>query len=80
MNHRHAEYLAEFHRRDLIEEAEQIQMEKLAMQHKPYRPGRFQRMMQRLGTWLVAIGQELLCRYESPAADCTRSSARGYAS
>jgi hypothetical protein len=80
MNHWHAEYLAEERRHELIDEAEQIQLEKLAMQGKPYRPGRFQRMMQGLGAWLVAIGKEIQCRYEAPAADCTRSATGSYAS
>ena len=80
MNNWHTEYTAEFHRRELNQEMEQIRLEELAMQGKPYRPGRFQRIMQALGTWLVAIGEDLQCRYQSPAVDCTRSSTRSYAS
>jgi hypothetical protein len=80
MNNWHTEYTAEYRRRELAEEMKQIRLEELAMQGNPYRPGRFQRMMQGLGAWLVAIGEDLQCRYQSPAADCTQSSRRSYAS
>ncbi len=74
------EYTVEYHRRAINEEVEQIRLEKLAIQGKPYRPGRFQRLMRGLGAWLVEIGEDLQCRYQSPAADCVRSSTQSYAS
>jgi hypothetical protein len=80
MNHWHTEFIAEYHRQELIDEMKQIQLEELALQGKPYRPGRFQRIMQGLGAWLVAVGEDLMCRYQAPAADCAQPSQRSYAS
>ncbi len=80
MNNWHNEYLAEYHRRDIVTEMEQARLEEKAMRGRPYRPGLFQRSMQGLGAWLVATGEELQCRYQTPtSADCAQSSKQSYA-
>jgi len=79
MNHWHTEYRAEYHRHELMKEMKQVRLEELARQSMLYRPGHFQRLMQKLGAWLVAVGEELLCRYQAPAADCAQPSQRSYA-
>jgi hypothetical protein len=80
MNNWPTEYTVEYNRRAINEEVEQIRLENLAIQAKPLRPGRFQRLMQGLGAWLVEIGEDLQCRYQSPEVDCVRPSTQSYAS
>ena len=79
MNHWHNEYMAEYHRQDLIKEAEQIQREKLGIGSRVYRPMLFARTMFNLGNWLIARGKQLRKRYEVPIAACNNSPTGSFA-
>lgn len=57
------EALAECHRRRIIEEMEQIHLEKLALKARVYRPRAFERAMSNFGNWMISAGQKLRKRY-----------------
>jgi len=65
MNHWHNEYMAEYHRQDILNDSEQT---RLAMQSRVYRPGLFARTMHNLAAWMISTGKELHKRYELPTA------------
>jgi hypothetical protein len=64
--------LAEYHRRDLQDELEQIRLGQLALAPAAYRPGWFARSMYRLANWMIGTGKQLRRRYEVPMHDCSR--------
>ena len=67
------EYMAEVHRQQILLEAEQIRLEKIAIQSRVYRPGLFERTMFRFANWMIVTGKQLRKRYEIPAASCSKS-------
>jgi len=73
MNNWHNEFMAEYHRQGILDEAAQIHLEKLALHSRHYRPGAFERTMYRFANWMIATGKQLRKRYEIPAADCGQS-------
>ena len=79
MNNWINEYMAEFHRQDLIKEVEQIQREKLGISSRVYHPKLFARTMFNLGSWLIARGKQLRRRYEVPTAACNNSPTGSFA-
>ena len=68
MNHWHNDFMAEYHRQDLIEESEKIHLENLALESKEYQPGLFVRTMHSLAGWMILTGKKLHARYEIPTA------------
>ncbi len=70
MNNWHNEFMAEYHRQDILEEAEQIRLEKLVIQSRVYRPGLFERSMFNFANWMISTGKQLRKRYEVPCVDC----------
>ena len=72
------EYMVEERRRDVLREMNSIRLEKQALEVKVYHPNWFTRIMQGLGEWLIARGEELVKRYKIPA-NCSTSSKQGYA-
>jgi len=70
MNNWHNDYLAEYHRKDLLNESEQIRLANIALQSRFYRPGLFTRLMHSFAGWMMATGRDLHDRYEIPAAHC----------
>jgi hypothetical protein len=70
MNHWHNEFMAEYHRQDILNEAEHIHREKLVTRSKVYRPGFFERSMFNIANWMISTGKQLRKRYEVPCVDC----------
>jgi hypothetical protein len=63
------EALAECHRQRIIEEMEQIHLERFALKSHPYRPRAFGRAMFNFGNWMVSTGRQLCKRYEIPKTE-----------
>jgi hypothetical protein len=70
MNNWTNEFMAEYHRQDILKEAEEIRLENLAVSSRVYRPGFFERSMFRFANWMIATGKNLRKRYEVPCGDC----------
>lgn len=79
MNHWHNEFMAEIHRQQIMEEAEHIRLEKLALRSRVYRPGLFERSMFTLANWMISTGKQLRKRYEVPSADCAKAPTGSFA-
>ena len=73
MNNWNNEYMAEVHRQQILIEAEQIRLEKIAIQSRVYQPRFFERTMFRFANWMIATGKQLRKRYEIPGAPCSKS-------
>lgn len=59
------ESMAECHRRRILEEMEQIRLERLALKSgRRYRRHFFKRAMINLGNWMISTGKQLRDRYE----------------
>jgi hypothetical protein len=58
------ELMAESHRQRILQEAEQIRLEKLVQNAGRDRPGFFERMMFHLANWMIATGKQLHKHYE----------------
>ena len=77
MNNWHNEFMAEYHRQDMLEEAEQIRLEQIALKSRMYHPRFFERSMYRFANWMISTGKQLRKRYtrsspvgEVPCVDC----------
>ena len=70
MNHWHNEFMAEYHRQDILKEAEHIRLENFAVRSQVYRPGPFERTMFKFANWMISTGKQLRKRYEVPCVDC----------
>ncbi|HJR78618.1 MAG TPA: hypothetical protein VJ821_01015 [Anaerolineales bacterium] len=79
MNNWHNEFMAEYHRQQILEEAEHIRLEKLVLNTRLYRPGAFERSMFRFANWMISTGKRLRRRYEIPSMDCGKSPSRSFA-
>ncbi|RPJ28725.1 MAG: hypothetical protein EHM33_03545 [Chloroflexi bacterium] len=79
MNNWQNEFMAEDHRRQILEEAEHIRLEKLALKSRVYRPGMFERTMFNFANWMISTGKQLRKRYEVPAVNCSHPSTNRYA-
>ena len=73
MNHWHNEFMAEYHRQEILEEAERIRLEKLLITSRVYRPRFFARTMFNYANWMISTGKHLRKRYEVPAVNCSHS-------
>ena len=79
MNSRHDEYMAEYHRQEILNQVEQIRLEKIALKSHVYRPGVFERTMFNFANWMISTGKHLRKRYEVPAADCSNPRSGSFA-
>ncbi len=70
MNNWQNEFMAEYHRQEILEEAEQIRLERLALRSRVYRPRVFERTMFNFANWMISTGKQLRRRYEVPSAGC----------
>lgn len=66
MNNLQNEYLAEYHRQELLKEREQIRLLESALKARPHQPSLFTRVMHGFANWMIATGSELHERYEIP--------------
>ncbi len=70
------EILAEEHRRDIRRDMRHIHLEEQALQGRIVRPNWFTHAMQNLGRMLIAQGERLVKRYETPKKHCQQSGRR----
>lgn len=73
MNNWQIEFIAEYHRQQILADAEHILLEKSALQSRSYRPTFFTQTMFRFANWMIATGKQLRKRYEVPVAGCRHS-------
>jgi hypothetical protein len=73
MNNWNNEYMAEYHRQEVLDQVEQIRLEKLVVSSHAYRPGVFERTMFNFANWMISTGKQLRKRYEIPCVDCSNS-------
>jgi len=73
MNNWQNEYLAEYHRQQILEQVEQIRLEEIAMKSRVYRPRFFARTMFTFANWMISTGKQLRQRYEIPAVKCSNT-------
>lgn len=71
MNNWQDMYKAEYHRQQLLNEAEQIRLEKLVRQSRANCPNRFERTMLTFANWLISRGRQLRKRYEATTVNCS---------
>src|ERR1041384_2984375 len=64
MNNLPDELMAESYRQRVLDQVEQIRLERLALKARSYRPGIFGRTMFSFGNWLISTGKQLRRRYE----------------
>ena len=79
MNNWHDDFMAEYHRRDILQQAEHIRLETLAIKSHVYRPRLFQRSMFHFANWMISAGKQLRKRYEIPAVDCSKTRTESFA-
>jgi hypothetical protein len=79
MNNWHNEFMAEYHRQDILEEAEQIRLEKLVTTSRVYRPRFFERTMFNFANWMISTGKKMRKRYEVPTVNCNNSPTGSFA-
>jgi elongation factor P hydroxylase len=79
MNHWHNEFMAEYHRLGILEEAEQIRLERIALKSRVYGPGFYARTMYNFANWMILTGKQLRKRYEIPAVDCSKTRTESFA-
>ena len=79
MNNWHTEFMAEYHRQQILMDAEHIRLEKIAVRSRVYRPRFFARTMFNLANWMIATGKQLRRRYEVPAAPCSQTPTGNFA-
>jgi hypothetical protein len=70
MNNWHNEFMAEYHRQGILEEAEQIRLERFALKSRVYRPRFYEQTMFKFANWMISTGKQLRKRYEVPCVDC----------
>jgi hypothetical protein len=73
MNNWNNEYMAEYHRQEILDQVEQIRLEKLTVTSRVYRPRLFERTMFNFANWMISTGKQLRKRYEIPAVDCSKA-------
>jgi hypothetical protein len=78
MNNWHTEFMAEYDRQHILEEAEEIRLLNLATRYRVYRPGPFERTMFHFANWMIFTGNRLRKRYEMPSVRCQQSPARSF--
>ena len=79
MYHWNDEFMAEYHRQEILNEVEHIHLEKLAMGARVYHPGVFERTMLNFANWMISTGKQLRKRYEIPAVDGSQSRTGSFA-
>jgi hypothetical protein len=71
--------MAEYNRDHILEQVEQIRLEKLALRSRVQHPGLFERTMFNFANWMISTGSQLRKRYEEPATPCTNSPTSSFA-
>ncbi len=71
MNNWQNEFMAEYRRQEILKEAQQIHLEKLALRSYVHRPRLFERTMFNFANWMIFTGKQLRKRYEIPTVHCS---------
>jgi hypothetical protein len=79
MNNWTNEFMAEYHRQEILQEAEHIRLEGIAAKSRVYRPGLFERTMFNFANWMIATGKQLRKRYEIPTVECNKTPTGSFA-
>jgi hypothetical protein len=79
MNNWNDEYMAEYHRQDILDQVEQIRLERLTVTSRVYHPRFFSRTMFNFANWMISTGKQLRKRYEVPSGDCNNSQPGSFA-
>jgi hypothetical protein len=79
MNNWNNEYMAEYHRQEILDEAEHIRLGKLVVSSQVYRQRLFNRTMFSFANWMISTGKQLRKRYEVPSVDCNHSRTGSFA-
>jgi hypothetical protein len=81
MNHWQNEFIAEYRRQEILNEAEQIRLGRagIQVQSRVYRPRFFERSMFNFANWMISTGKQLRKRYEVPGVNCNHPSTESYA-
>jgi hypothetical protein len=79
MNNWQNEYMPEYYRQQLLQEAGHIRLEKLARESRLYHPGVFERTMFNFANWMISTGKQLRKRYEVPAVNCNKPATGSFA-
>ena len=79
MNYWQDEKTAEYNRQRILDEVEQIRLEKLALKSRLYRPGLFERTMFNFANWMISSGKQLRKRYEVPSTNCNKTPSESFA-
>jgi len=79
MNYWQDEKTAEYNRQRILDEVEQIRLEKLALKSHVYRPGLFARTMFSFANWMISTGKRLRKRYEVPSTNGNKTPSESFA-
>jgi len=79
MNHWHNDFMAEYHRQDLVKESEKIHLENIALESRVYRTGLFAKTMHSLASWMILTGKKLHARFEIPTVHCHQTRSNSFA-
>ena len=79
MNYWLDEKTAEYNRQRILDEVEQIRLERLALKSHVYRPGWFARTMFSFANWMISTGKQLRKRYEVPSTNCNKTPSESFA-
>lgn len=79
MNTWNYEKTAEYNRQRILNEVQQIHLEKIALQSRVYHPGLFAKTMFNFANWMISTGKQLRKRYEVPAVNCSKSPSGSFA-
>jgi hypothetical protein len=79
MNTWNYEKTAEYNRQRILDEVQQIHLEKIALQSRVYHPGLFEKTMFNFANWMISTGKQLRKRYEVPAVNCSKSASGSFA-
>ena len=79
MNYWQDEKTAEYNRQRILEEVEQLRLEKLALKSRVYRPGLVERTMFNFANWMISSGKQLRKRYEVPSTNCNKAPSKSFA-
>lgn len=72
------EKTAEYNRQRILEEVQQIRLERAALKSRVYHPGLFERTMFNFANWMISTGKQLRKRYEIPA-NCNKGPSESFA-
>ena len=79
MNNWHNEFMAEYHRQDLLKDGEQIRQANPGIKSRVYHPNMFTRAMFNFANWMIVTGKQLRKRYEIPVVNCSQKRSGNFA-